>query len=64
MCIYSKEIFTELIDTSSSTDFQTEINHSDLILLVYDVSNPITIDNIENEWMKTINKINKQVKSR
>ena len=46
MCIYSKEIFTELIDTSPNTDFQTEINHSDLILLVYDVSNPITIENL------------------
>lgn len=46
MCLYSKEIFTELIDTSCEMDLTAEIKQADLVLLVYDVSEAETIDRI------------------
>jgi hypothetical protein len=38
MCHYSKDVFTELIDTSKDSDLRLEIANADLILLVYDIS--------------------------
>ena len=46
MCMYSKDIFTELVDTSADMDLNPYILEADLVLLVYDVSDPDTIDRI------------------
>lgn len=61
MCLYSKEVFTELVDTSVDMDITTDIHASDLVLLVYDVSDPDTISRIENDWLPRINAINPKV---
>ena len=54
MCMYSKDIFTEIIDTSADMDLVPEIKDADLVLLVYDVSDPETIDRIETDWLPRI----------
>ncbi len=61
MCLYSKEVFTELIDTSVEMDITADIRSSDLVLLVYDVSDPETITGIETDWLPRINNINPKV---
>ena len=54
MCMYSKDIFTEIIDTSPESDLTPEIKEADLVLLVYDVSDPETIERIETDWLPRI----------
>jgi Ras family protein T1 len=61
MCAYSKDIFTEIVDTASTSDIITEIKLSDLVLLVYDVSSPESIIRLKEHWMPIINQINKEV---
>ncbi len=48
MCFYSRDVFTELVDTSVEMDIGPEIRNSDLALLVYDVSDPETISRIDS----------------
>lgn len=61
MCAYSKDIFTELVDTASTSDLQTEIKLSDLVLLVYDVSSQESIVRLKEHWLPIIHQINKEV---
>jgi GTPase SAR1 family protein len=64
MCPYSKEVFTELVDTSSDISFPAlsiDIKNTDLILLVYDVSDQDTINRIEDKWLPIICSISSQV---
>ena len=61
MCLYSKDVFTELVDTSVDMDVTAEIRTFDLILLVYDVSDPETISRIDSDWLPRINVINPKV---
>lgn len=61
MCLYSKEVFTELVDTSVDMDLTADIHASDLVLLVYDVSDPDTIARIETDWLPRINAVNPKV---
>lgn len=61
MCLYSKDIFTEIVDTSVDQDITPDILASDLVLLLYDISDPETIDRIESEWLPRINSVNTKV---
>lgn len=63
MCLYSKDIFTEIIDTSSQTDLEPQINTCDLIMLVYDVSLLDSMFRLENYWLPIISEINREVTS-
>lgn len=42
-------------------DISADIRASDLILLVYDVSDPETIYRIDSDWLPRINAINPKV---
>lgn len=61
MCLYSKEVFTELIDTAVDMDLTADIRTADLILLVYDISDPETIDRIDGDWLPRICAVNPKV---
>lgn len=61
MCAYSKDIFTQIVDTASSSDIPGEIKQSDIVLLVYDVSNHQTIIRLKEHWLPIINQISKEV---
>lgn len=43
-------------------DLTAGIRSADLILLVYDVSDPETIDRIESDWLPRINTVNAKVR--
>lgn len=60
-CIYSKDIFTELIDTDVESDINQEILLADIILLVYDISEQTTITRIETHWLPIISTIRNTV---
>lgn len=60
-CIYSKDVFTELIDTDGETDVNQEIHQADIILLVYDISNQETISRIETHWLPIISSLKNSV---
>lgn len=64
MCRYSKDIFTEVIDTSSETT-HTELvqllKSSDLALLVYDASERETVVRLENHWLRIISEHRREV---
>lgn len=59
MCAYSKDIFTEIVDTGESADLPAEMKASDLILLVYDVSSAESIMRLKEHWLPIINQANK-----
>lgn len=61
MCAYSKDIFTELVDTSASSDLRQEIKQSDLVLLVYDVSCPESVLRLREHWLPIIQSIDREV---
>ena len=61
MCLYSRDVFTELVDTSVEMDVGVELRACDLALLVYDVSDPDTIARIDSDWLPKINSINPKV---
>jgi GTPase SAR1 family protein len=61
MCAYSKDIFTEIVDTGESADLPEEMKASDLILLVYDVSSPESIVRLKEHWLPIINQASKEV---
>ena len=42
-------------------DVTADIRTSDLVLLVYDVSDPETIGRIDTDWLPKINSINSKV---
>jgi hypothetical protein len=63
-CIYSKDIFTELIDTDVESDINQEILLADIILLVYDISEQATITRIETHWLPIISTIRSTVCNR
>ena len=54
-------MFTELVDTSVDMDLTADIRSSDLVLLVYDVSDPKTVARIDNDWLPRICAINPKV---
>ncbi len=60
-CIYSKDIFTELIDTDVESNINQEILLADIILLVYDISEQPTITRIETHWLPIISTIRNTV---
>lgn len=60
MCAYSKDIFTELVDTSASSDLRQEIKQSDLVLLVYDVSCPESVLRLREHWLPIIQSIDRE----
>lgn len=60
MCAYSKDIFTEIIDTGESTDLPAEMKASDLILLVYDVSSEESIMRLKEHWLPIISQVCKE----
>jgi 50S ribosomal subunit-associated GTPase HflX len=49
------------VDTSVDMDVTADIRTSDLVLLVYDVSDPETIERIDTDWLPKINLINSKV---
>lgn len=63
MClIASTDVYTELIDTQTSrTNLSESVNKCDIILLMYDVTEPETVDRLASYWLRIINGINNRV---
>lgn len=58
MCAYSKDIFTELLDTGS--DPRPELRQCDLALLVYDISSGESVVRVKEHWLPIIHALGKE----
>lgn len=58
MCAYSKDIFTEIVDTGP--DPRQEIKLCDLVILVYDVSDAESVMRLKEHWLPIINTLTKE----
>jgi GTPase SAR1 family protein len=62
MCISSTDVYTELIDSHTSrTNLAEVISKSDIVLLMYDVTNQETVDRISTYWMRVISGVNSHI---
>jgi GTPase SAR1 family protein len=62
MCISSPDVYTELIDSDANhTNLPEAISKSDIILLMYDISDQETIDRISTYWMHMIKEVNSHI---
>lgn len=61
MCVIAPNVFTELVDTGEETDYETEIQHADLVIIMYDMTNELTINNLHNKWLPMVKDYNERV---
>lgn len=59
LCLSCPDVYTELVDTHNSlTNLVETVGKSDIILLMYDLSNPETVERLSTYWLRVISGIN------
>jgi len=62
LCLSCPDVYTELVDSHNSrTNLAEAVGKSDIILLMYDLSNPDTVDRLSSYWLRVISGINSQI---